>query len=257
MGERKRVALVTGGARRLGKAIARALAECGYRMVIHYGSSEAAADETVEELQQQGVEAHTVGADLSQPADIDRLFVVLEGRFGRLDVLVNSAASFIKKPVSETASEDWDRVMAVNLRAPLLCTRGAVPLLRSAFLETGRPSSIVNIADLSGVAAWPGYAVHGSSKAGLLQLTDISARELAPEIRVNAVIPGPVLPPPGVGEQAPEWTELIARLPTGRRGWPADIGRAVAYLVEADFVVGTHLYVDGGEHLLGAGHRHL
>ena len=94
-------------------------------------------------------------------------------------------------------------------------------------------------------------------KAGLLRLTEVSARELSPEIRVNAVIPGPVLPPPGVGTEAPEWVDLVAKLPAGRRGWPSDVGRAVAYLVAAEFVVGTTLFVDGGEHLLGAGHRLL
>ena len=257
MEDSQRVALVTGGSRRLGKAITQSLAGLGCRLIVHYGRSSAEAKHTVDELREQGADAHRIGADLSRPAEIDRLFAEVTERFARLDILVNSAASFHRRGLSEVEADDWDRGRVGNLRAPLGCIRAAIPLLRAACEQSGRSSSIINIADLSGVSPWPGYGLHGASKAGLLQLTVTAARELAPEIRVNSVVPGPVLPPPGADTDDPDWTDLVARLPIGRRGWPADVGAAVRYLVEADFVVGSTLIVDGGEHLLGAGHREL
>jgi pteridine reductase len=252
-----KVALVTGGGRRLGKGITEALASAGCVIVIHYGRSREVAEATVRELEERGCEALCLGADLAEVDQIANLFERIEERLGRLDILVNSAASFEKRSLTEITVDAWERVMAVNLRAPFVCTQHAVRLMRAAQRPVGQSAAVINIGDLSGVSAWPGYAHHGVSKAGLLHLTTVAARELAPEIRVNAVIPGPILPPPDADETDPDWQRLAGRLPLARAGQVAEVGAAVRFLAANDFITGETLRVDGGEHLLGAGHRRL
>jgi pteridine reductase len=249
------VSLVTGASRRVGKAIAVALARRGSRIAVHFGSSGARAEATVEELRELGVEAESFGADLTRLAEIDSLFERLGERFGRLDLLVNSAASFERGDLEEITVGEWDRVLAVNLRAPFLCLQRAARLMRSRPRADGEPAAVVNVADLSGLLAWSDQAHHGASKAALLHLTRLAARDLAPEVRVNAVVPGPILPPPGTSEQDPAWRRTLERLPLRRAGSGRDIGEAVVYLAASDFVTGATLLVDGGEHLLGAGHH--
>lgn len=252
-----RVALITGGGRRLGKGITTALAAAGSGVIIHYGHSRESAEATAQEIQQQGTEAVCLAADLADVGQIEAMFEQIEERFGRLDILVNSAARFDKKPLTEIEMDDWDRTMEVNLRAPFACLRAAVPLMRTASQMQGLPAAVVNVGDLSGVLAWPGYVHHGVSKAGLLHMTRVAARELAPQIRVNAVIPGPVLPPPGVDIDDGDWQSLVSRLPLARPGLASEVGAAVRFLASQNFITGESICVDGGEHLLGAGHRHL
>lgn len=246
------MALVTGAAHRLGAAIATRLAANGCDVVIHYGRSKEAAVETAERLRDDhGVSAWTLQADLADPASIASLFVRVERECGRLDILVNSAASFDTGPLAEFDAERWDRVQAINLRAPHLCIRHARPLLAAA---EGDPS-VINVGDLSGVAPWRDFGAHGVSKAGLLHLTRSAALELAPAIRVNAVVPGAILPPPGQSAESREWRQIGDRLPLGRAGEPRDVGDAVAFLAVAPFVTGEVLFVDGGEHLYGSTKR--
>jgi pteridine reductase len=246
-----KVALVTGAAHRLGKAIALALAGEGSHVVIHYGGSQQAARETAAEIAALGVEAFPVQADLSDPAQIEALFEAVRGRFGRLDVLVNSAASFQKRPFEEISLDDWERVLAINLRAPFLCSQHAAHLMRSAERPANESALIVNIADLSGIYPWRGYAHHGISKAGLIHLTKVAARELAPDVRVNAIVPGLILPPPGMAADGDKWQRLGQSVPLQRPGDPANIGQAVVFLAANDYITGAVLNVDGGEHLLG------
>ena len=246
------VSLVTGGSRRLGKEIARALARRGGRIAVHYGSSRASAEATADELRELGVEAEPFGADLTRPGEIDRLFEQLDRRFGRLDLLVNSAASFEKGPFEEISAAEWDGVQALNLRAPFLCLQRAASLMRRVPRPDDVPAAVVNIADLSGLFAWSDQAHHGASKAALLHLTRLAARDLAPAVRVNAVVPGPILPPPGVGEDDPAWRRTVDRLPLQRAGSGREVGEAVVFLAANDFVTGATLIVDGGEHLLSA-----
>jgi pteridine reductase len=252
-----RVALVTGGGRRLGRGISEALASAGCNLLLHFGQSREKAESAAVELAALGVEVTCVGADLAEVAQIDTLFTRVREQCGGLDILVNSAASFHRRSLTEMEPQVWDEVMAVNLRAPALCIQRAAPLMRSTPRPDSSPGAIINIADLSGVMPWPGYTPHGVSKAGLLHLTRIAARELAPEVRVNAVIPGPVLPPPGESSDSEEWRKLARRLPAGRSGRVADVGAAVVFLAQNDFVFGETLFIDGGEHLLGAGHRQM
>lgn len=240
---RGKVALVTGGARRVGRVIARALAGAGADVVVHHHASEIEASEAVTEFRGYGVRSEAVKADLTRPAQIDELFRRVEALWGRLDVLVNNAAVFERAPVEEITPEAWDRVIALNLRAPFLCSKAAVPLMGA----TG--GAIINIADVAAFQPWPGYIHYCASKAGLVMLTRGLARALAPRIRVTAIAPGPVLPPPGTsGDEIADMADLTV---LKRIGAPEDVAGAVLYLAESDFVTGSTLFVDGGKMLRG------
>jgi len=241
------LALVTGAAHRLGGAVARSLAQAGCSVAVHYGSSRDAAERTAGELETLGVEAWPVAADLREPAEIEALIAAVTARAGRLDLLVNSAASFERQDFESIGVADWDRVLALNLRAPFLCARLAAPLMRASPRSDGAPGAVINVADLSGFEAWPGYAHHGVSKAGLVHLTRQMAVELAPAIRANAVVPGAILPPPGVDESSPAWRRRGEKVPLGRTGRAEEVGAAVVFLASDDFVTGAVLPVDGGE----------
>lgn len=236
-----KVAVVTGGARRVGRVIARALAGSGADILVHHHASEIEASEAVREFRGYGVRSEAVQADLTQPSQVQELFDRLDELWGRLDLLVNNAAIFERATLEEITPEAWDRVIALNLRAPLLCSQAAVPLMGS----TG--GSIINIADVAAFQPWPGYIHYCVSKAGLVMLTRGLARALAPRIRVNAIAPGPVLPPPG---SAADQIDNLADLTVLKRlGAPEDVAGAVLYLAESDFVTGSTLVVDGGKML--------
>jgi len=234
---------VTGSARRLGKSIARALAEQGAHIAVHHYRSTRAAESTMTELAKLGVQAQSFRADLRDAAHIARLFDEVEAAFGRLDILVNSAALFERSEALEIGLEDWNRVIEVNLRAPFLCSQHAARLMRAH----QRPGRIINIADVAAFQAWPGYVHHGVSKAGVVALTRGLARALAPDILVNAVAPGTVLPPEGTSRE--ERAELAGMSVLGRIGDPDEVARAVVFLVESDFVTGETIVVDGGKML--------
>ncbi|NDJ75971.1 MAG: SDR family oxidoreductase [Chloroflexi bacterium] len=244
-----RIALVTGGAHRVGKAIALGLARAGANVIVHYGSSAGAAQDTVGEIKALGVDAAAIQADLRQPDAIDALFAAVGEQFGRLDVLVNSAANFIREPFEDITVESWSSAMETNLRAPFLCTQRAAPLLRAVERPAEEPAAIVNITDLSGIFPWQNFTQHGVSKGGLIQLTRITARELAPDIRVNAVAPGLVLPPDNTDPA--RWDEFAATIPLLRSGNPEYVAQTVVFLAQHDYITGTVIPVDGGEHLLG------
>jgi NAD(P)-dependent dehydrogenase (short-subunit alcohol dehydrogenase family) len=255
MDPRGKIALVTGAARRLGRTIATTLGRAGSHVVVHYSSSHQEAEETAAEIRELGVEVLLQRADLSQPAEIDALIDAVGERFGSLDILVNSAASFVRRPFAQITAAEWDTVLAVNLRAPFLCTQRAAALMAASERSIREPGLVVNMVDMSAVQAWPGYAHHGVSKAGLLHLTSVAARELAPEIRVNAIIPGPILPPHGMEVGSDEWRRHGERVPLERTGSPEQIGETVLFLTRNDYVTGETIFVDGGEHLVGTGHR--
>lgn len=247
-----KVALVTGAGRRLGREIALSLGRAGADVVAHFGSAREGAEATAESVRQMGRRAWAVGADLADATAIEVLFSSVADEAGRLDALINSAATFDKGPFSEVALADWDHTMAVNLRAPFLCMQQAARLM----CERAAPGGvIVNLADLSGVSPWLGYAVHGASKAGLLSLTESAARELGPEVRVNAVVPGPILPPPGVSTAGDAWKRRGDELPLRRTGEAEHVTGAVLFLIDNDFVTGAVLPVDGGERLVGLAGR--
>lgn len=234
-----KTALVTGGARRVGRELCLALARAGADVVVNYRRSSAAADELCREIRALDRDALPVQADVSSGDEVRRLVESAGERFGRLDIVVNSASSFEHAPVEEITEAAWDRVMAVNLKAPFLVAQAAHAMLRAH-----GDGLVVNVADLAGIQAWSAYAHHGVSKAGLIHLTRILARAFAPEVRVNAIAPGTVLPPEDYTPAQIE--ELRRRTPLRRIGSPADVAGALLYLVGADYVTGHVLVVDGG-----------
>jgi pteridine reductase len=238
-----RVALVTGGAVRVGRAISSALAEDGYRLVVHYNSSSGPADELVEEIRGRGGDAVAIGADLADAAEVRRLAKEAVDAFGGIDVLVNSASVFPPERLEETDEDLWDHTIAVNLKAPFFLIRHLAPTLRE------RKGVVVNMEDLAGIQTWGAYAAHGISKAGIVHLTKVAARSLAPDVRVNGIAPGTVLPPESMGDE--EIRQLAERAPLKKNGSPDDVVRALRYLLAADFVTGQTLVVDGGRLLKG------
>jgi pteridine reductase len=237
-----RVALVTGAGRRLGRAMAAALAERGMTVAIHHHASSAGAHELREKILRAGGRAACFAADLTDANAARALPQRVVEEFGSLHVLVNSAAVMQRRRFDETTPEQWDAILDLNLRSVFFCTQGAAPSLRAAH------GKVVNLADLSGLQPWPGFATHSISKAGVIMLTKVMARSLAPEVTVNAIAPGAVLVPE---EYDAEERERLARsTPLRRLGSPSDAVSALLYLLEGgDFVTGEVLVVDGGRHL--------
>ena len=238
---RGKVALVTGGGHRVGRALAEALAGRGAAVAVHYNESAAGAEEAVRAIEFRGGRAGAFGADLTRDDAPDRLVAAVIERFGALDVLVNSAAVMVRTRFGETKAAVWDSMFALNLRAPFFLSQAAAPHLREA------RGAIVNIADLAAFESWPDFIPHGISKGGVVQMTRSLARILAPDVRVNAIAPGTVLMPK---DTQPEVVERFnATTPLRRLGSPADVAQAMLYLLEADYVTGETIIVDGGRHV--------
>ena len=235
---RGRVALVTGAGHRVGRAIALELAARGMRVAVHFHGAQAGADETVRLAREAGGEGWAVRADLRDPAAAEQVVRDAAAHFGAFDALINSAAVMVRTPVAEATVAQWDDMMALNLRAPFFCARAAAAVMGT------RGGAIVNIADLAGLEAWPAYVPHGISKAGVIQMTRGLALALAPHVRVNAVAPGAVLLPENWSPKDKEHLERTT--PLGRIGTPEDVAQGVRYLLEADYVTGHTLVVDGG-----------
>jgi pteridine reductase len=236
---RGRVALVTGAGRRLGLAMARALAGRGMTVAIHHHASAGGADSLRDEIVAAGGRAACFAADLTDPRAAAELPRRVGAELGGLDVLVNSAAVMHQVPFEQTTPELYDATLDLNLRAVFFCTQGAAPALRAA------RGKVVNLADLGGLEPWPGFAAHSVSKAGVVMLTRVLARALAPEVTVNAIAPGAVLVPESY--DAAERERLARTTPLGRLGAPDDVISALLYLLEGgDYVTGEVLVVDGG-----------
>ncbi|HEX5963320.1 MAG TPA: SDR family oxidoreductase [Gemmatimonadales bacterium] len=234
-----RVALVTGGGRRLGRVMAAALAGRGMTLAIHHHASSRGANELRQEVLKAGGQAACFEADLTDPHAARALPARVVAEFGGLDVLVNSAAVMHRLTFDETTPEQWDAIQNLNLRAVFFCTQGAAAALR------GAGGKVVNLADLAGLQPWPGFAAHSVSKAGVVMLTKVLARSLAPEVTVNAIAPGAVLVPEDYDNEERE--RLARATPLRRLGSPSDVVSALLYLLEGgDFVTGEVLAVDGG-----------
>lgn len=238
-----RVALVTGAGQRLGRAFAAALAGEGARVALHYHHSGGGAAALQREIREAGGVAEVFEADLRDAHAARDLPVRVAAAMGQLDVLVNSAAVMERLTLEDTTVEQYDEIMHLNLRALFFTAQGAAPVLRAAH------GTIVNIADLSGIEPWPSYAAHSLSKAGVIMLTKVLARTLAPSVRVNAIAPGTVMVPDSYDSETRD--RLAAAAPLRRLGTPSDAVEALLYLVQrADFVTGAVLPVDGGRLLV-------
>ena len=241
MNLKQRVVLVTGGAIRVGKSLATALAGRGAHVAITYNHSAREAAETVASLKHFGVGALAIRADLSRSADAKRAVNAVAKHFGRLDVLVNSAANFDRVSFGKLTERDWDRAIDTNLKGPFLCA-----LYASRLMQKQGGGKIINIADWAGVRPYRDYLPYCVSKAGVIGLTKALAKELAPDIQVVAVAPGPVLPPSAMNAKQRE--RVSQRVPLKRWGTPQDIANTVLFLIEGtDFMTGSTVFVDGGQ----------
>lgn len=237
------LALVTGGAQRLGKAFASTLAHMGYSIALHYHSSEKQAQQTKAELESIGTQVHLLKADLTQPDQIESLFSIFDSDLRSLtfNLLVNSASIMPVGNSRELDLQDWDSALDLNLRAPFLLAQHAAKHMTSGGL-------IVNISDVGAQKAWSRYLSYNVSKAGLDSLTKLLARSLAPTIRVNAIAPGLVLPSDVVTRE--QWDKLVEKLPLKRAATLGEITSALEFLIRNEYVTGQTIVVDGGYSLV-------
>jgi 3-oxoacyl-[acyl-carrier protein] reductase/pteridine reductase len=232
-----KVALVTGAAKRIGRAIALTLAEAGASVGITWRDSESEAARTISSLEALGVQAVAYRAELRDPAQIRTAVEAAAERFHRLDILVNNAGHFETAALESITVEQWDRMFEINTRAPFLAAQSAYPYLKAV---RGR---IINIGSLGGLHPWPTHAHYCTSKAALHMLTRTMSKAWAPEISVNCVAPGMIVN----GEVDPEFEHFARRTPMMRNGSAEDVAAAVLFFVTGPhFITGQVLSVDGG-----------
>jgi pteridine reductase len=232
-----KVALVTGAGHRVGKAFALALAERGYDIAVHFHSANAQAAETIRTIAAGGVRAESFEEDLVNSGGPARLVSSVIERMSRLDVVINSAAVMVRTPADEVTVEQWDSIFALNLRAPFFVAQAAARVMNAGGV-------IINIADLAAFETWPAYIPHAISKAGVVKMTESLAKVLAPKIRVNAIAPGAILLPDDWDEE--QGRRFAKTTPLQRVGDPSDAVSAMLYLLDAEFVTGETIVVDGG-----------
>jgi NAD(P)-dependent dehydrogenase (short-subunit alcohol dehydrogenase family) len=239
------VALVT-GTKRIGAVLAQELGARGADVAIHYNRSREEAERAADGVRAYERRTDVFQADLSQPSECRRLVYEVASMFGRLDIVVNLASIYTHKALESLTDEDWDRQLAVDLRATWMVSQAAVPHLRAA--GGGR---IVNFADWtarSGRPRYTGFLPYYVAKAGVMALTEALALELAPDgILVNAIAPGPIVAPPGTTDE--ELEEVQRATPLGRWGGEVEIVKAVLALIDSDFITGECIRVDGGRHV--------
>ena len=232
-------ALITGGAKRIGRAIALALAEDGYDIALHYNTSAAEAEEAAAGIRALGRQCRTFACNLTDPEAFLPLVPAVVEAMGGLSVLVNNASIFQRVSFLETTPEGFDADFTVNFKAPFF--------LSQQFARHCRQGHIINLLDTRVASTATAHFAYSLSKKALHAFTRMAARALGPRIRVNAVCPGMILPPPGEDEA---WLDRVSRsLPMARHGEPADIVGAVRFLLASSFLTGEAIFVDGGEHV--------
>ena len=240
-----KVALITGG-KRIGATVAAALAREGADVAIVYNRSRAEADETAAVVRAAGRRGLVAQADVTDAMAATDVVAAVVREFGRLDILINMASLYAAKPFSDLTPDDWDRQLAVDLRASFLFAHAAAPAMKQ--VGGGR---IINFTDWVAASArprYPGYTPYYVAKAGVKALTETLALELAADqILVNAIAPGPVLAPPDMSKE--ESDAVVKSTPLGRWGGAEEIAKAVLFLVQSDFVTGETIRVDGGRHV--------
>ncbi len=241
----QKVVLITGGGKRVGAAICRRLHAAGANVMLHYRASAGEARLLQAELNHDRPDSVAlIQADLLDHSKLASLVDQTQNRFGKLDALVNNASSFYPTPVGEITAADFEDLVGTNLRAPLLLAQAAAPLLRKS------QGAIVNITDIHADRPLRNYVVYSVAKAGLVGLTRALARELAPEVRVNAVAPGPILWPDEELFDELARQRIISSTPLKREGVPEDVAKAVHFLLaDAPYVTGETINVDGGRHM--------
>jgi pteridine reductase len=237
-----KIALVTGAAHRLGRAIALRLAKEGCNIALHYHAAVEDAEQTIAEIRSFSVKAQRYQTDLRSIQEIQEMFSTIKDDFQRLDILINSAAIMQRIPYDHVTPESWDATMDLNLRGAFFCTQSAVNLMGPS------GGAVINISDIAGLQPWVDFPVHSISKAGVEMLTRVAALAYAPAVRVNAVAPGPVLKPDHMTHE--RWERIGSGLPLGAPGEPADVTEAIIFLLRNDVITGETLVVDGGNQLV-------
>lgn len=241
----RKVALVTGGAVRVGKAIVLGLAKTGYDVCIHYGRSADAARQTQQEAAAYGVRAEIISANLADLPETKKVIPAAQEKFGRIDVLVNNAAIFLSGGLADTTAEMWQKQMAINLRAPYFLIQA---FAAQAHFSGDLPGQIINISDARVNRPGTDYLAYRLTKSALITLTHNLALELAPNITVNALALGAILPPP---EEDEAYLQKIAqeRIPLRHHGNAEIVAQNVLHLLDQPFITGQVLRLDGGEFL--------
>lgn len=235
-----KISLVTGGGARVGQAISLGLAEAGSHVIIHYNRSAGSAEEAVNKARSLGVEAIAIQANLANSEDTSALARAVMERLGRVDILVHAASPFVRAGLFDVTLDTWRMLQSVLVESFLLLAQRFAP----GMIERGE-GVLIPILDRGALEPWPGFLAHGVGKSALWALARSLAVALAPQVRVNCVVPGPVLPPPGARQESiarVAWKTLASRW-----GSPEDVVDAVLYLVRSDYVTGELAFVDGGE----------
>ena len=235
---------ITGAAKRIGKSIALNFKDLGWNIIIHYNSSKKDADELANKINKDNPDtARTVQGDLDKEADIRKILNDIDDIFPSLDLLVNNASTFYPTPIEEISDDHWEKLIGSNLKGPLFLIQGLKDKLKAS------NGSIINITDTNLSKGVPNYSIYSAAKAGLEAITKGLARELAPEIKVNAIAPGAMLEPPDVTWTEDQKDKVIESIPLNRMGSEQDIAEAVKFLAHSEYITGQIIKVDGGRSL--------
>lgn len=239
------VALITGSARRIGAALARTLHQAGMNIVIHYHHSKVAAHDLATELNEiRPQSAIALKADLDDLHQCQQLVISAQSYWQRLDILINNASTFFPTPIGETTEAEFNNLIASNFKGPFFLSQYAKPALAE------KSGCIINITDIHGFEPMRNYSVYCAAKAALIMITKTMAKELAPQIRVNGIAPGPTLWPEGVNKMDPSMQEaVIKKIPMQRIASPTDICETALFLINQQYITGQIIAVDGGRHL--------
>ena len=240
----KKTIFITGGAKRIGKEIALNFKELGWNIIIHYNSSKEDAEDLANRINKDNPDsAKTVQGNLDVQKDIEKILNEADGMFPTIDLLINNASTFYPTPIDEISEDHWKKLIGSNLKGPLFLIHGLKNELKKS------QGSIINITDTNLTKGVANYSIYSAAKAGLEAITKGLARELAPEIKVNAIAPGAILEPPDVSWSEEQKNKVIENIPLKRMGSEKDISNAVKFLSYSKYITGQIIKVDGGRSL--------
>ena len=240
----KKTIFITGAAKRIGKEIALCFSEMGWNIIIHYNSSKNDAQVLADEINGTNPDsAITVQGNLDVKEDVEKVINIVRDAFPTIDLLINNASTFYPTPIEDISEEHWDKLVGSNLKGPLFLIKGLKDKLKES------KGSIINITDTNLSKGVANYSIYSAAKAGLESITKGLARELAPDIKVNAIAPGAMLEPPDVTWTEEQKSKVISSIPLNRMGSEKDISEAVKFLAKSSYITGQIVKVDGGRSL--------
>ena len=240
----KKTIFITGAAKRIGKEIALCFSEMGWNIIIHYNSSKNDAQVLADDINGNNLDsAITVQGNLDVKEDVEKVINEVRDAFPTIDLLINNASTFYPTPIEDISEEHWDKLVGSNLKGPLFLIKGLKDKLKES------KGSIINITDTNLSKGVANYSIYSAAKAGLESITKGLARELAPDIKVNAIAPGAMLEPPDVTWTEEQKNKVISSIPLNRMGSEKDISEAVKFLAKSNYITGQIIKVDGGRSL--------